>query len=260
MAAGGAVVAGAYQAQSNERRDTIAAALERRLDIAKQALTLVETTVKADQVRMDVGMATPQDLRDSRIKLASARAQVKSIELQLAEVRLSGREPGLEISAPLVSGRDFVSERLRADLTVPEAALEFEKARLRDAQIRVEIGTLHPIEAQEARALTAEIEFVIEGIRRKLEIRQRFLKGEYDAVQTDLRVLESEAEQRRKVLLPKIELAKKEEELLKQRFLVGSANRVELAEAAMRLNQLNLELSKAEVDLAVIRLRLQKKD
>ena len=260
MIAGGAVVAATYQAQSNEQRETLAAGFERRLDLAKLAMKMVEETVKADQVRMDVGLKSPQDLMDSRIKLASAQAQVKSIELQLAEVRLTGREPLQEISAPVVSGRDFVSERLRVDLSVPEAALEFEKARLKDTQTRVEIGTLPPIDLHWQKAHTAEIEVAIETIRRKLEIRQKFLKGEYDAVQADLRVLETEAELRRKSLAPKVAVAEQEVEAFKARFNVGLITSVELAEARMRLNQLNLDLSKAEVDLAVIRLRLKKKD
>jgi len=50
----------------------------------------------------------------------------------------------------------------------------------------------------------------LETVRTKIEIRQKFLSGALDAVETELRVLEAEAVQLKKVLTPKVELARKE--------------------------------------------------
>lgn len=57
---------------------------------------------------------------------------------------------------------------------------------------------------------------------RWLEIRQRFLKKEVDAELAELRVLESEAEQRRRLLGPKVKLAQREVSQLEEKFRLGA--------------------------------------
>ena len=144
--------------------------------------------------RVAVGVANNADLLDARIKVAEAEAQVNVIESQLAEIRLTGQEPRNELSAPLVSGRDFVSQRLRSEMTVPRMALTLEEARVQDMQKRFEIGVADAIAVEVARVRMLEVQAAFEAFGKKLEIRQKFLKGEADTVETDLRVLEADAE------------------------------------------------------------------
>jgi hypothetical protein len=69
-----------------------------------------------------------------------AEAELRSIGLDLEEIRATGREPMHSLTAPLVSGRDFVAERWRVEMTAPIAALALEKTRAAAARGRVEIG------------------------------------------------------------------------------------------------------------------------
>jgi hypothetical protein len=257
MSVGGAAVAMAVQSQSNERRDLLARGLSQRVDLANERVALAGEDLKATEQQVAVGLALKHTLAERRVKLVEAEAQLRSLQLQLEEVRVTGQEPLDEISAPLVSGRDFVSQRLLADLSAPVATLELEQARLRDMQVRVEIGTATPIEREVVRSRVLALDAAVQGLRTKLEIRRRFVRGEIGSVEAELRLLESAAETQHRALLPKVELAVKQVQAAKTRFEVGLAQHVELAEATLQLRTLEAELAKAALDLALVRRRLQ---
>jgi len=256
MGIGAAATAAAYEAQSNERRDQLTSSFERRADLARQRLSLVTEELQTTERRVAVGSASNTDLLEGRIKVAEAQTQVKSIELQIEEIRMTGREPRSEISAPRVSGRDFVTEQLRLEMTVPETAIALERARGRDAEARFSVGVADATDVEAARIRALEVEVVLETLRKKIEIRQKWLSGLISTVEVELRVLEAEAEHRRKTLAPKLELARKEIERVTARVQVGTAQRVDLTEATLRRLQLETELTKADLDLALVRRQI----
>jgi hypothetical protein len=258
MGIGGAAVAAAYEAQISERRDQLTANLEQRADLARKRLAMVTEQMQTAEQRHSVGLANNTDLIEGRIKVAEAEAQLKLIALQLDEVRLTGREPRTELSSPLVSGRDFVGQRLRIEISVPETALDLERARVKDTQRRFDVGVASATEVELSKVRALEVQTVIETFRRKVDIRQKFVNGGADAVETDLRVLEAEAEQLKKVLAPKVAMARKEMEQMAARVEVGTAQPVELAEASLRRLELETALSKADLDLTLIRAQIQK--
>jgi len=258
MAIGGAAVAAAYEAQNNERRDQLASNFEQRLTLAKQRLAMTMEQVQSTERRIAVGLASTTDLLEARIKVAEAEAQVTVTELQLAEVRLTGQAPRTELSSPSVSGRDFVSQRLRSEMTVPRMTLALEEARLQDMQKRVDVGVADTMALEAARVRLLEVQAAVHTFGRKLEIRQKFLRGEADAIETDLRVLEADAEQLKVTLVPKLALARKEVDVIAARVKVGTAQQVELAEATLRRLEHETALSKTELDLALIRAQIQK--
>jgi hypothetical protein len=256
MAAGGAAVAAAVQAQNNERRDLLVSGYERRLELARLRLAAAQLQLHEIERQIAVGTEQPAKAYEPRLKMAEAEGSLQVIQLQLQEVRLTGREALDEISAPLVSGRDFVSERLRAGLVVPERALEIERQRQRSIRSRVEVGVAPQADLAEADARVAEMETGLAGIQRKLEIRRRFVGGQITAAQAELRVLEGDAEQRLKALEPKIAAARIQVAAWERRFNVGLATQVQIAEARLRLSELEADLAKAQLDLALIRKKI----
>ena len=135
---------------------------------------------------------------DLRAKVSEGEAELRSIELDVEEIRATGREPMHSMSAPLVSGRDFVSERWRVEMTVPAAALARERTRADAVRGRVQVGLAKPSEVEAATAQIAELEAAVEAFDQKLAIRQAFLKAGLTATGADLRGLQAENESRRK--------------------------------------------------------------
>jgi outer membrane protein TolC len=260
MGVGGAVVAAAYQAQSNEQRDQLAAPYNLSVGVAKERLALVTKELETIQRKVAAGMASNDELLDARVKFAEAEWSLKLMQSFFEEVRATGREPLNGLSSPLVSGRDFVTERLSAAVDGTKVALDIEMKRMQDAQTKVEIGVADRYTTAVAQASLVEVQVRMETLQQKLSLRQKFVKAEMDAVQTELRVLEAEAEGRIKALKPKIELARQQVDQTEKLVKLGATQSIELAEAKLRLQQREADIAKAELDLAIVRKKLSGKD
>jgi len=256
MAAGGGAVVLAYQAQTAEARQMLDTSYKQRAALAREQQAIALKLFKEIQQRVSVGAASTVDLLDGRMKLAAADAELQSVELQVEEVHQTGHEPVTQVSAPLVNGRDFVSERWRIEMSVPEAALQAEQSRLTGFQTRVSAGMANASDLEPIRARVKELEASISSYQRKLDIRQKFLNKSLDAALADLRVLEVDTDQRVAMLTGKIDDSRKEVERAKARVAVGMSPALEVAEAEMRLHQMEFELSKAQYDLALIRRQI----
>jgi outer membrane protein TolC len=258
MVTGAGVVAAAYEARFSEQRDLLLGNFEQRAVIAEVRLALVKQQLRDLQQRVSVGIEPQETVLDAQATVTEAEAELKSINLGIAEIRATGREPMNALSAPLISGRDFVTERLRVEMSVPAAALEAEKARSRAARSRFEVGMADATEVGAAETRTIELESAVEVFRRKLGIRQTFLKGGLTAGVADLRGLEAETDLRRTALARRIDFARQQLRDLQARFEIGTANPLNIAEARLRLQELELEMSKADYNLLLVRKQLGK--
>jgi outer membrane protein TolC len=257
MGIGAGAVAVANQIQDIERRDTLTSGLERRAELARQRLALAAAQLQAVDRQIAVGIANQEQRLERRVEVAEAEAEIKSIQLQLDEVRITGREPLGEISSPLVSGRDFVTERLRIEASVPETALELERARLRETEKRLSLGVAQALDVEASKVRTSDLEAAVEGFRRKVELRRMYLRGQIDGVETELRALEADAEQRLKALERKLALTRKQTERVRSKVQVGTGERLDLLEAELRQQVLETEVTKADLELALVRRQLE---
>lgn len=256
MAVGGAAVAAAVQAQNKERRDLVVSGYEYRVQLAQDRVSAALREVDRVDRQVAIGLEPPVTLQDSRLRLAEAQGMLKTSELELQEARTTGQEAQDQISAPLVSGRDFVSERLQTSLLAPELGLANARVVAQAMRRRWDVGLATAADLAEAEARVVELEAATASIRRKIEIRRQFVGGQITASQADLRVIESEAEQRVKALEPRIALARKHVADVERRFQMGLVTHVDLAEAKLRLSTLEADLAKAQLDLALIRKKI----
>ena len=258
MAMGGGIVAARYEARFSEQREMLLETFQQREILARQRLALATQQLRSVQQRVSVGIDPPDAVSEVQVRVTGAEAEVKSIELDIAEIRASGREPMHLPSAPLVSGRDFVTERWKVEMAVPMAALAVERARVQAARGRVDVGMANPTEVEAMATRVIELEAAVETFQRKLELRQAFLKGGVAPATADLRGLEAETDIRRRTLLHRIEAARRRVQELKGKIQVGTANPLELGEAELHLQELELGVKKADYELLLIRKQLGK--
>jgi outer membrane protein TolC len=259
MTIGGIVVAAAYQAQTNEQRSALKAQYAARVALAQQRVAILAEQLQNVQRQASVGTEGPEALLDARFKVTEAEAQLRSLVLEQAEVEAAGREPLNAVSSPLVSGRDFVTERWKTELLVPVAALDLEKARLQSLDRRFAVGAANKLDVETSRARIVELEASLAAIQKRLSIRERFVSKSIDAALADLYVLEAEATQRLQTVRPRLDLAQKVFVDLKTKVDTGTATMLDLSQAQLRLKELELEITKAEVDLGVIHRQIDQR-
>jgi len=253
MAVGGAVVAATYQNENREQRSMLASVYERkleleklRLDAAKQQLQLVEKRVAVGTVDRNTGL-------EARQGVVEAEGQLRIAMLNLEEVRITGREPRNEVSSPPTPQRDFVNDRLQVSMSIAKGALDLEKMRLQAAERRVNVGLEQPSAADALRARIVELESAIEALQGKVEARQMFVANKYDTALADLRVAEIEAQQRQRAVRPQLDLAKRDLARVDSLVSKGLASPADVAQVRVRLLEAELELSKAQVELSIVR-------
>jgi hypothetical protein len=255
MGAGAAAVLTAYQVQDAAGRDQLLSSLEQSAALARQGVDIATKNAANTERQISVGLADSGALNESRLKVAEAQAQVDDIRLKIEEVRLSGREPRTELSAPRVSSRDFVSEHLRRELSPVQMRVTAANARVQVAQRKHSLG-LEPSNLDEARASLGEAQAMVDMFQQKLDIRQKFLTGAVDAIETDLRGLEVEATQRRAALAPQVELAREDERRTTAQVQVGLAQQIDVLQATTRRLQLEVALTDADMQLALVRQKI----
>jgi len=256
MSAGAIVVASVYEAQTNESRETLLQSYKKRWELAAVKVENLTKIIAATEQRVSSGVETQESVLEARSKVAEATAQYQILGSQIAEIQITGREPVVAVSAPLIGGRDFVIERWYIEMSVPVAALELEQARLKAVERRVAVGAATTADVETTRANIVEMEVARNAFRRKIEIRMLFLRHEWDAAFADLHILEVEGDQRRQSLSTRVDFARRIVQDLKTRVEIGTAAHVELATADVRLQELQLDLAKVDADLAAIRRQI----
>jgi outer membrane protein TolC len=259
MAIGGAVVAASYEAQTNERRQLLASNYERRIDLAQAKLALAKAALVEVQRRYEIGVAPSDTTMEATLQVRQAETELNIARLQLEEVQITGQDPLDTITAPLVKGRDFVLQRLEASLQVPMASLEVEKARLQRAQRRVDVGLAEEPEIMAARARIVELEMALQTLQRQIDVRRRFIKGEYNAALADLQLMLAQTEQKRAALTSQLDLAKRDASRVKTLYEKGLVTQIEVAKAQLRVLELTTELSRVDVELSLIQEQIKQR-
>ncbi len=188
--------------------------------------------------------------------LIEAEARLRIARLNLEEVRITGREPRDEVSAPPIPDRDFVQERLAAGMSITQAALDAAKRRLQDAERRVSIGLAQPGDVEALRGEILALESALRATQQKIAARQAFVGNKYDAALTDLRVGEIEAVRAQQVYAHRLELAKRDKARVESLVQKGLASPVEVTQANVRVLEIEIDLAKAEVELSMIRAQI----
>ena len=258
MAIGGGVVAAAYQAQQNDLREMLVGTYVQRLELAERRLAIARQQLQEAEGRVSTGLETPVAVRDARLKVTEAEAEVRLVEFDLVEVRATSREPMKTVAAPLVSGRDLVSDRWRVEMSVKQGALAEAVLQTQAAKRRFDVGLANMEDVDAASARQIEIESAIQLDQQRIRIRQTFLSGAISAAAADLRVIEAETDQRRDALARRLDESRRQMNDVRARVEIGTSAPIEVTQAELRMLELHLALKKAEYDLALIRKQIGK--
>ncbi len=253
---GGAGVLAAEHYQDQAHRELVEARARVRLDLAHRRNEFLAEALREAEVHVAGGVASERELLEARARLSAEHFETQRLELDLAEVQVSGVEPRNEISALLVGGRDYVSARL--DLTARETSEELEQARreLDRGSSLVEAGV---VSRDFTRGLEAEVlgsEAALDLAHRQLGLRASHLAGEITAWEADLRAAEARVNaqlERLRAELVGEQVVLERIEMLSQGGVVSGSEakavrlRVEELEAAVSISELELRFLRVEL-------------
>ena len=227
-----------------------------------------ETEVKLKEVRLESireilsrveiqyanGLIPEQEVQGIRLSLERAGLDLKKSALNLEEVKASGKSPRNELYAPLVRGRDFVSERLQLEVQGVELDLALVKEHFVYYKERVETGVMEERELEHIQAEIAAQNAKISSLQKKLDLRSRFLSGEITAQEIEIRDRMAVAEKNLHMAQSKVDAITRQIKDVEIRVDAGMMDELELTQMQYALNA-----AQAELDLAVLEMDVLKK-
>jgi hypothetical protein len=202
-----------------------------------------------------LGIISNEETLTSKSASKEAAAELDRAILDLEEAKASGEAPRNELYAPLVEGRDFVSERLEIEKKSYQFEMELRRERIEPAlRHRVELGLIPKSDLDDVLAWLSVDEAGIKDIENRLALRQRFLSGEISAGELEIQTRMSAAEKDLREAQSEIDTVGKGLEDLRAKEAVGL-----IANSVLKAAQLELSAAQARADLALREIEILKK-
>lgn len=248
---GVAVIKAADYIKDSWRKKIEIARVETEVELKKIHLESIREIASQMKSRVADGL-----IREDEYKLIDLAVKNAELDLQrslsnLDEVKTSGQVPRNELYAPLVDGRDFVSERLEmerkaAELDLGQLRIQQERLSRLLEQNLVRADELVPIQTS-----IAGRKMMMDKIQRKLDLRARFLSGEITAQKAEIEDRMTEAERNLRLAQSRMESLKKELERLEALEARGKISHMEVTRLRNALDaaQTEWKLSALEMDV-----------
>jgi hypothetical protein len=258
MALGAAAMGASYQIEESWRKELLVSKLEMRANLVGQRLQMLAGEMERLERQYEAGVISKETLGQSRLQLAEAEMQAKMTQLEMEEVMLSGREPNDELSAPLVDGRDFVSERIRLQVELLNRHLQAAVEELQRAQERVEAGVTRRAEVDALQVAMREVMAQRDVQENRLTMREGILQGRISPLEAELVQLRADAEHRAEVLRLRLTGAATEVEDYRSRVAAGVADEGTLRQMELQLSEIEAQLQLAEREQQIVEGELDK--
>lgn len=188
------------------------------------------------------------------LKLAAdcVALDLKRSELNRQEVEASGEIARDELYAPIVDGRDFVSERLKLESEIHALNLESLERRLARVEQLVAKNLFQDDELGRARTELALRKSLIDKVLERLDLRKRFVAGEMTAQEVEINGRISAADEHLRQVREKVGSIQEQLERLRGLEARGLVSKTEVEQTRFALEAAQAEMSLAALEKDVL--------
>jgi hypothetical protein len=236
------------------RKKIEVARLETEVKIKRAFLELKNEKADGAEERFSLGLVSEDEALTAKLGAERSASDLERSLLDLEEVKASGEAPRDELYAPLIGGRDFVSERLEVERKILKSDLDLRRARIeRTLRKRIDLGVVPKSALDEFQASLSGQEAALEDLEKRLTLRRRFRAGEISAGELEIQARMSAAEKELKEARSSIDMIRTRLEDLRAKQAAGLITSEEVKGA-----QLGLDFAQAKADLAVQQIEILK--
>jgi hypothetical protein len=197
------------------------------------------------------GLIQEEESQVLKLGVEKAALDLDRSLLNLDEVKASGVAPRDELYAPVLGGRDFVSERLKIQTKDVERDLALLASRLDRSRRLVEVGAISGEDVDQIQAEIAARQAMIDETRKRIDLRKRYVAGEVTAQEVEIGDQMAIAEKTLRQAQTKVDSLMKQMERSKAQEAVGLISPRETSQLRYALDaaQAELKLAALEVDV-----------
>ena len=204
------------------------------------------------KMRYSNGLIREEEYMTARLASESAALDLKRSRLNLDEVRMSGVGPRDELYSPLVGGRDFVSERLQLEIKQIDLYLELLKTHTERVKQLVEENMVQEGEMDHIQADITAQTVITEKIQKRLDLRKRFLDGEFTAREVEIKDRMIGAERSLQLAQSNVDSLKQQLKRLETLQTQGMTSQTEIQQLQYALEAAQAELRLATLEIEVL--------
>ena len=230
------------------------ARVETEVELKKVQLESIREIASDMKARVSNGLIREDEYQAMKIAVKKAELDFKKSQLNLEEVQMSGEIPRNELYAPLVGGRDFVSERLELDKMEIELEIYLISRHLKRIKKLTEEGLIQDHELDQVMTVIANQEAHLGKIQQRLDLRSSFLEGEITAREVEIESRLTAAENHLHHAQSKVDSL--EQQLTRFQALEA---RGAITRSENRQLEFALDAAQAELKLAVLEMDVLKK-
>jgi multidrug resistance efflux pump len=197
--------------------------------------------------RVAIGLVHEEEYLALKLAADCAALDLKRSELNRQEVEASGEIARDELYAPIVDGRDFVSERLKLESEIHALNLGSLERRLARVDDLVAKGLVQDEELDQVRTDLAFRKTLIDKVLERLDLRKRFVAGELSAQEVEINGRISAADEHLRQVRAKVGSIQEQLERL-----MGLEARGLVSKTEVEQTRFALEAAKAELSLAAL--------
>jgi len=249
---GVAVTKAADYIKDSWRKKIEIARVETEVELKKAHLESVREMASRTKMMASNKLIREEEYLVAKLAAENAELDFKRSLLNLDEVKMSGEIPRNELYAPLVGGRDFVSERLKIE--IKEVELDLERLRIHLGQVNqlVEQNLVRRDEMDQIQMGIANRKMMIDKIQQRLDLRTRFLAGEITAQEVEIEDRMTGAERNLHLAQSRVESLKAQLERLKTLEAQGKISHMEVMQLQYALDAAQAELKLATLEMDVL--------
>ena len=197
------------------------------------------------------GLIQEEESQVLKLGVEKAALDLDRSLLNLDEVKASGVAPRDELYAPVLGGRDFVSERLKMQIKDVERELELLGHRSDRVQRLVKVGVVSEEELGQIQADIDARKAMIDETRKRLDLRKRYVAGEVTAQEVEIGDRMAVAEKNQHEAQTRVDSLMKQLERSQAQEALGVVSPRETSQLRYALDaaQAELKLAALEVDV-----------
>jgi hypothetical protein len=205
------------------------------------------------ETRFSNGLIREEEYRVIKVAAEKAELDLKRSQLNLDEVKVSGEIPRNELYAPVMGGRDFVSERLKIEEDEVELDLELLRSHLERFKQLFENDLVSGDELNQIQVEFAARKVIIDKIQKRLDLRKRFVAGEITAQEVEIKDRITTAERNLHLVQSRVDTLNAQLMRLKALETQGLISPTEVKQLQYALNAAQAELKLAILEMEVLK-------
>lgn len=229
------------------------ARVETEVELKKVHLESIREMASDIKLRVSNGLIREDEYQAMKLAVENAELDLKRSLLNLDEVNMSGDIPRNELYAPLVGGRDFVSERL--EIEKKEVKLDMEQLSIQGERVQhlVQQMMVRGDEMDHIQADIATRKVMFDKIQQRLDLRARFLAGEITAQEVEIEDRITGAERNLQMARSQVESLMEQLERLQSLEAQGTISHTEVMQLQYALDAAQAALKLANLEMEVLK-------